>query len=202
MCTDNLTCYAGKVESMAGARETARNGNIVEPGECWVTTDRDGLGDGDPSTMYAAVPVCADVCAGSTEGKEASYHPPGSAAAASWASLTLGSSRPLRDIAPVVRQRPGASVVCDEGSDRIQAATHARVNIKVEVGSFSRRVGISLEGNAVAKQPGPFRGRAGQRGEEICARRTQRGATSTTPRQKRKKTTKENGRISQKEGTK
>lgn len=36
------------------------------------------------------------------EGRGSSYHPPGSATADSWASLTLGSSRPLSDILPCV----------------------------------------------------------------------------------------------------
>lgn len=42
--------------------------------------------------------------------ERSTYHPPGSAAAASYASFTSTLSKPLSDIAPVVRQRAGASI--------------------------------------------------------------------------------------------
>lgn len=42
--------------------------------------------------------------------ERSTYHPPGSAAAASYASFTSALSKPLSDIAPIVRQRAGASI--------------------------------------------------------------------------------------------
>lgn len=44
-----------------------------------------------------------------SEVKKSSYHPPGSETAASCASLTLGSSRPLSDIAAFLLWRPSGS---------------------------------------------------------------------------------------------
>lgn len=115
--------------------------------------------------------------AGTKKKLRETHHPPGSAAAASWASLTLGSSRPFRDMVPRAAQAGRGSVVrCIElpgllgrtdilvpGNGRARASARGAVGCGAQRlmrhgGDRGRR-----EGGAAAWEMGVCRSRGGIR---------------------------------------